>query len=407
MEDEPIVETGAAVVEPTIVELDQITEANADDSIVDDKGVITESFDREKNVRYVLKGSQPKKVDQPEKTEAELAEAKRIADEGAAASEDGSKDDIEDFINPADYVLKKSGYKKDEVDLGDGKLVKIADLTAEQQMDLVITEYDNQAESYLAKIKELEEREPDLTFDDPLAQQMLDYLKEGGDVKKLAREILTKDPAAQAKMLSDEDIVKLGIQKEFSEYTPEEVDEEFKEMSPEKVARRAKALRTKMEKEKPDLSNLTEAQKGINAQAELVRRQQFETESGNVKKAASELKEIGGIPISEQVRTFLVSRALPKDADSDSAFVTSLQNNPKKILELEFWTNYGAKLLKSTEQFYYEKGLADGSVGKEKLSDEPVRIYSGSGSKEVKKVTKSVTELEGKELQKFLDGEGF
>lgn len=406
-------ETPAEVVEPTIVELDIITEGNADDSTVDESGKITESFDREKNIRYVLKGSQPAK-ETPSAEEAAKAEAEKVkAEQEATATGDPkggkeSEEEIEEFINPADYVLKKTGYKKDEVDLGDGNIVKIADLTEEQQLDLVITEFDSQSEAYEAKIKELEGRAPELKFEDPMAQQIVDYLKEGGDVTKLAKEILSKDPSAQSKMLSDAEIVKLGIKKEFSEFTDAEIEEEFKEMSPEKVARRAKALRTKMEKEKPDLSNLSEEQKGINARRELERQKTFNDEAGLVKKAALELKEIAGIPINDKIQNYLVSKTLPKDADSDSEFVTSLANNPKKLLTLEFWDTYGEKILAVTREQFYRKGLAEGNKGKEKLSDEPVRTYSVSSKDTVKKAVKGkIEEMSDKELEQFINGSGF
>jgi hypothetical protein len=416
MAEENVIIEPAPAGGPEVQEVDSITDAyDSNDVIIDDDGNVVQAFDREKNITYVVKG---KGLVTPEKKDGEPSGSD--PDKPDAGKPDGStdpqksdkKDDAdddgaEDYVNAAEYVLKKTGYTKDEVELADGQVVKIADLTEQQQLDIMVAEFENTTASFQEKIAELEGRQPELKFEDPMAQQLVDYLKQGGDIKRLAKEILSKDPAAQAKMLSDEEVIKMSLKKEFPSFTDEDINEEFNEMSDSKRARRAKALRERMENEKPDFSNLTEEQKRINEQAALEAKKVFEEEVNIVKSAAAELKEIAGIPMNDQVVNYLLKKAIPDAVDQDSEFVKSLSNNPKKLLTLQFWDTYGEKVLDATRKKYYEMGLEEGNKGKEKLSDEPVRTYNVGNKPEKKVVKKSVDEFSDKDWNAFINGESF
>jgi len=366
------------VVEIPEVEVDAFTDAvDENDATYNEEGTLIGVLDREKNQRLVLKGHGTKApvvvADADAVVETDAVDPDKVADEDA--------DEVE-YINQADYILKRTGYKNEDVDMGDGQMVKIADLTHEQQLSIVTTEFENTVDALEAKVAELEARAPELKFEDPLAQQLVDYLKEGGDIKKLAKEILTRDPAAQAKMMSDDDINKAGIRKQFPEYTDAEVEEEFSEMSVAAKARRAKVLRTKMETEKPDFTNLTKEQKEANDKAVLEVEKVFTAESNKVREAAKKITKIAGIPISDGVRNFLVNHTLPVKSSEDSTFIKDLANNPDELLLTSFWRKYGEDLVAKTKTFYHKQGftegLAEGNKGKDKLSDGPVKVY-GTG----------------------------
>lgn len=408
----PGTETTDQVEGPKIVEVDQYTDpVDANDSIFDDNGELVQTLDRENNTIYKVKGKQ--NPIEPEKNDStpDADSGKENSDPAASKDgneggnkEDGKKDD--DFANPAEYILRKTGYTEAEVDLGEGVgKKKITDLTPEEQLDVVVAEFDQTIEELQQKITDLEGRKPEFKFEDKSKQQILDYLKEGGDIKKLAKEILSKDPAAQAKMLSDSEIVKLGIKREFEEWTDEEVEDELKsiEADPAKLARRAKALRLRMEKEQPDYSSLTEEQKQEKAEAVAAEKKQFDADITGVKDAAKKLKKIGEFELSDDIRNFLIKKVVPGSMEDDSDFVKGLDGNPEKLLTLQFWDTYGPKLIEKTRDHYYKLGLQKGQEGKEKLSDEPVIRTYGSSGKSVKKseTPKNLSEIP--DLEKWLD----
>jgi hypothetical protein len=257
--------------------------------------------------------------------------------------------------------------------------VKIADLTPEQQMDVIVSEFQTAQDKYKTQIKELNERKPELKFEDPQAQTLVDYLKNGGDIKRLAKEILSKDPAAQATMLSDAEVVKADIKKNYPTYSDADLEEEFKEMSEAQVARRAKAARANLVNSKPDYSALTVEQKAQQEKLNTDAITAFETEKKNVVDKATALEEIAGVKVSKPIRDYLLSQVLPENKDGESKFVEALAGSPEKLLRLSFLDTYHEKLMKQAADHYYKKGLAEGNKGKEKLSDEPVRTYSSSG----------------------------
>lgn len=405
--------------QPQVVEVETIdTNMTIDpnDSIFDENNVPLQTFDREKNIIYKVKGKEnpledakpadEKKQDSEKKSDASTSTS--ATDASATDKKDSKEDDEEEeFDNAAAYVLNKIGYSKDEIDFGPegGGKVKIADLTEAQQIDVLVEEFEKATEESAAKIKELESRTPELKFDDPMAQQIVEYLKNGGDIKKLAKEIISKDPAAQAKIMTDEEVVRAGLKKEFPSFSDKDIEDEFKEMSPDKVARRAKAIRDKMEKERPDFSNLTKEQQDLKV-AELKKaKEDFDADINVVRNAAKKMEKIAGIPMTEQLREYLVNQTTPKSMEEDSAFISALDGNPDKLLTLQFWDSYGEKLVQQTAEYYYRKGLAEAQAGKEKLSDEPIRTYAGSGKKPGSNSSTPLDLTQDKDFEKFLNAE--
>lgn len=401
-------ETTDVVLDENIIEVDEIIEAvDPDNAIQDADGrIIQYTNDAGKTVK--LKGSvnpfEEKKEDKLEgKTKPsakpaadpneEEEEIENIPGGDINEGQDPEEDEVE-YANDAEYILRKSGYTKDEIDLGgDIGKVKIADLTDVQQRLVMRQEFDATVSEYQELIEELESKTKEATFDNPQHQQFFDYLKEGGDIKKLAKEILSRDPAAQAKMLSDEDIIKMGIKKEYSEFTDEEVEAEFKDMTDAQVARRAKALRSKMEKSQPDFADMTAAEKQtrqISLDAELAT---FKSETDNIRKAAKGLKEIGGYKLEDAHRNFLLNKVIPSQMEDDSEFIQGLQD-PSTLLKLQFYATYGDKL----SEYHYARGQAAAAQGKRsgidesELSDEPVRVFKGNSSK-AKAAKKSIDDF--------------
>lgn len=379
----PIVEVEVDDINPEVVD--------PNEALYDEEGKITSYLDVEQNKRFVRKAAAPVAPVVPPTEKPIVPDDKIVPGE--------EEEEITD--NAAEYILRRSGYDKEDINLGgegdQANLVKIKDLSPEQQMDIVVSEFDRTVDKYEARIKELETKAPELKFENPVHQQIVDFLKDGGDVQKLAKQLLSNDPAAQAKMMTDQEIVKLGIKKEFAEFTDEEVEAELKDMSPEKVARRAKALRTRFEKEVPNIDNLTLEQKNIKLKAANDLRTEYETESKSVRDYLSKAKNVAGVPVNEEMKSFLASRVIPENENGDSEFLKGL-NSPEKLIRLEFLDRYHEKIRQSTQDFYYKKGINDAAKMKveelEKYSKEPLRTYNISPAKKESKVPKSVDEIE-------------
>lgn len=418
--------TGAAAAESNIVEVDEITQAvDPADAIQDENGRVIQYHDKTENKIYKVKGAvNPFEAPKPkdEKGESGSASAKKDSPEGDETNkenvgedntdhdpdgdENGNEDD-EEYTNEAEYILRKMGYDKDEIDFGgDIGKVKISDLTPEQQVIVARQEFDSMIESFEERLKEAESK--GVQFEDKQAQQILEYLKEGGDIKKLAKEILSRDPAAQAKMLSDEDIVKMGLKKEFPEFSEEEINEEFKDLATKDgaVARRAKALRTRMEKQQPDFSDLTEGERKAREEGIQAEVNQFKAESENIRKVAKTIKEIAGVPIGDQHREFLLNKVIPSKMEDDSEFIQGL-SKPDKLLRLQFLDTYAEKLA----EYHYKRGLEaakakNGKKDESELSDEPIRTYSGGKGKTKSSTTAKRTIDDFPSFDAFVNAEG-
>lgn len=412
---------GTELVEPNVVEVENFEGTiDPDNSLFDADGNVIQYVDTEKNITYRLKGKEDiinelmgKEEAQPEPITSDKGNDSTGGGAGTEPTPDnadgGETDDgepegfdPEKYSNYAEYILRKTGYDLDEIDLGDGVgKVKISELTHEQQLAVISQEFDQTIAEYEEALREAENKQPELKFEDPMANQVLEYLKEGGDIRKLAKEILSKDPVAQAKMLSDEEVVKLALKKQYPTFTDEEIAEELKDMGEKRIARYAKAYRAQMEKEQPDISNLTEEMKAAKA-LELQRaKEEFEAEVAKVREEAAKITEIGGIPVNKKIMDYLLAGIIPKDFESDSEFIQELNGNPKALIEYRFWKTYGKAIQEKTAQHYYEKGLRDANAGKEKLSDEPVRTYQYNGSgKKKSNAPKSLDEID---FDKFLN----
>ena len=398
-------------VQPEEVIVDSIDTGKFDseDLTIGEDGGVIRAYDRENNKTFVLKGNETKRDDAPDNDGNQDTDDNNPDDDNKPEDEKEEGEEAE-YENHADYILKRIGYDKDNIKLDEnGDPVKIADLTPDQQLDIIVEEFDNQIEALNSKIKELESKPAELKFDDPAANEIVEYLKNGGDLQQLAKEIISRDPAAQAKILTDDEIIKLSIKKEFPSYSDKDIEDEFKEMTQGQRERRAKAYRAKMEAEKPSFSDLTEAQKAARDAEIAKEKASFVSEVENFKKASKELKSIAGVPLTDEVRNYLVSRAVPKDYDQDSDFVKELQNNPKKILELQFYATYGQKILDAAKKQYYAEGLRKGQEGKEGLSDVPLRTYStrqtqtqGSQNSSKKAPKEPIVNLDNTNFDKWL-----
>lgn len=398
-------------VEP-IVEVDAIEFAvDGDTAIMDESGKVVSAVNPE-GKRVYLKGSAAALEAKGNKSNSTNAgddgggaDVDDDGDDDQGQNNDDDQDDEPEYENHADYILKAGGYTEEEIALGDGSSKSIKDLTDTEQLDLIVDEFDRTRQTLEAKIQQLEKEKESLSFNDPARQQVLEYLKNGGDLQQLAKEIISSDPAAQAKLLTDDQVNRLAIKRQFPSFTDEEVDAELKEMSDAQKARRAKAYRAILEQEKPDLSKLTDKQKAEMQAKELESIKTYEANKKIMIEKAKAIKEIAGAKIDDNMRNYLLRETVPSKAGDDSNFVKQIIADPALLLELKFYHQFGKKMIAAAEEVHYRRGLAEGRKALSRLPEEKIlkqfNLGSSSGKRDAAP-TKAVEDMTAEEFEAFI-----
>lgn len=279
----------------------------------------------------------------------------------------------EDYSNPAEYALKWLGYESDEVDFGDGNVVKLNELTSEQQADVLANQLERVVETYEAELQRVREEGPELS--QPLAKQVFEFLKKNGDPVELAKYILENNPTALATTLSPEDMVRRHLG-ETMNLEGDELEAEVNFLKEngrlDTYAERAKKY---LEGKGVDLNGLTQEQQNkLNqqAQAEL---EEFEVQKTDVLNYVSAAKEVAGIPVKKEINDFIASQILPTDPSQPSPFLQQL-DNPAKLHRLAFLDNYFEDIVENLKTTYFEMGKSSVTPASEVLKKEPIPVRS-------------------------------
>lgn len=279
----------------------------------------------------------------------------------------------EDYSNPAEYAMKWLGYESDEVDFGDGNVVKLKELTAEQQADVLANQLQNVVQSYETELQRVREEGPEL--DQPLAKQVFEFLKKNGDPVELAKFILENNPSALATTLSPEDMVRRHLG-ETMNLEGDELEAEVNFLKEngrlDTYAERAKKY---LEAKGVDLKGLTQEQQNkLNeqAQAEL---QEFEVQKTDVLNYVAAAKDVAGIPVKKEINDFIASQILPPDPSQPSPFLQQL-DNPAKLHRLAFLDNYFEDIVENLKTTYFEMGKSSVTPASEVLKKEPIPVRS-------------------------------
>lgn len=413
---------GAAAEQETTVEPILEVEAidfpvDGDSAIMDQEGRVVSAVSPE-GKRVYLKGSaaaneakgtktKPAGADEGNNPNSPAPNTEGDEAQGDESGQGGAGDEEAEFENHAHYILKAGGYEEEEVLLGEGVKKKLSELTPDEQLDIITDEYDRVTEEHKAEITKLKNEIAKLGAVPATHKEIIEYLKNGGDLQQLAKEIISKDPAAQAKIMTDDDVVRASIKKQFPTMSDEDIEAELKELSDPAKARRAKAYRAQMEKEGPDLKNLTAAQKQQQQAVELAARAEYDKSRTVMIDAIKKVDQIAGMPLNNEIKNFLLRETIPSKPGEDSKFVKEILANPGLIMELRFLKEYAANQIQAAEKFHYERGLKEGRKGLAKLPEEKVlRQFStitGAGKKPV--VQKNVEDMTQEELDKFLASE--
>lgn len=396
-----------------IVEVDAMDfTIDGETAVLDEAGRVVSAISPE-GKRVYLKGSTAAQEAKGSSKAAPVTTEEGEQEEGEAEVEgdtaEGQDADEPEYENHADYILKAGGYKEEEIALGDGSSKSIKDLTDAEQLDLIVDEFDRTRQGLEAQIQQLKEENGSLKLSDPAAQQVVDYLRNGGDLQQLAKEIISSDPAAQAKLLTDEQVNRLAIKRQFPTFSDEEVDAELKDMNDAQRARRAKAYRAILENEKPDLSKLTDKQKAEMQSRELETIKAYDANKKTMVEKAKAIKEIAGAKIDDNMRNYLLRETVPQKAGEDSSFVKQIIADPGLLLELKFYHQFGKKMISSAEDFHYKRGLAEGRKVSARLPEEKIlktfHLDNGNSSRKSAAPVKDLEKMTDEEFAKFLEAD--
>lgn len=301
-------------------------------------------------------------------------------DSSKGDKDDADKDDSPDpqYLNGADYILKVTGYEGDEVQIGETSK-KIAELTHEEQMRVVIEEFRKAVSYYEDALGNPENQQQGFQNEDE--KEIIEYLRNGGDKIALAKHILSNDPSERISAMSDEDIVKDQLRKEFPDWTDEDLDEEVEALKDRgRLEKRAGIYRERYKKEASGLGDLTESQKAAKEEADRKLQEKHDKEVNDIREAAKKIKTIAGVPVNENILNNTMSKLIPQKPDEESEFLRNL--GPEKIIRLQFLDDNIEKILENTARRYYELGKSKSEKVIKKFSDEPYGFLGGSPKKE-------------------------
>ena len=378
-------------------------------AIYDDEGNIIGQFDDNgKESYYEGKGPKPKEevpVDPAKNDPSKDPDEEGKKNPGQKAQE--GREDEPEYVNHADYILRMGGYEGDEISLEDGSSVKIADLTTEQQLNLVTNEFARMREEFETSLAEKPKGE-ELTEDE---RHLVEFLRNGGTAKDLAKYIIDNDPDNAHKSLTDDELVLESLRNSMPGASEEDIQEEFKLLKEAgRVEKRAQLLRQKLGSGEIKLADISAKHRQA---VEARQAKELEAEIEDAKKLKSysaQVKEIAGIPVDPTVINAVVKDLIPDVPGEDSVFLKSLAS-PEKLLRLQFLDKYAEEVFEHIARQSTQQGM---EIERERLqneiddlktklnikekhlnkfSDKPIIQFSKTGSK------KGVTEPE--EPQEF------
>ncbi|UJP64006.1 hypothetical protein [Mongoliitalea daihaiensis] len=307
------------------------------------------------------------------------------AAEPAKKPEDKNKDQgsNQEFANAADFILKTGGYDLDEIEFEDGRKVKIADLTPEDQLTIVTNEFVRMQEEFAEEIK----KAPETAFKNDEERELIDFLRNGGTAKDLAKYILESDPENAHKQLTDDELVLENLKTIYKGASEEEIQEEFKILKDAgRVEKRAAFLRQKISSGEIKFADISAKHKeAIEARRESERSEEIE-EAKKIIETAKKTTEIAGIPIDPKVTAAIVKDLVPDNIDDESEFYKSLAD-PAKLLRMRFLDVHAEKIFEHISNQAFAEGM---KTERERLENEIADL-------------KAKLNIKDRHLQKFSD----
>ena len=298
-------------------------------------------------------------------------------DDPPAGGEDDNDDDDkgEEPVNHADYVLRSLGYETKQIDLGDGNIKDVADLTPEEQLEVVTGRLEEVVSFYNTKLEEVQNGGG---FKNDVEKLVIETLRDTDySLGDLAKIIADNDPAALAKTASNEDLVRKHLEKTYPDFSKEDIDEELESMAgTSRFERLASKLRESMMNQKIEAGDLSKAISSFRDQDIQKKQADFNQEVQGIKGYVTALKEFNGVPVTEDVKNYLASELIAESVDSDSKFIQSM-NSPERLFRLAFLDKFHDQLIDQVANHYFELGKQEADKVISKFNKKPDAIVTG------------------------------
>lgn len=318
--------------------------------IYDDEGNVAGVFDPESGEKKMYEnpeGGEDKNLEKPEGDDT-------IIDPEKSGFKDPEKsNETPEYANHADFILKEGGYDLDEIEFEDGRKVKIADLTSDDQLNIVTNEFQRMRDEFQAEI----ENSGQAKFENEEEEELINFLRSGGTAKDLAKFIIESDPDNAHKALTDDDLVFENLKTQYPGASEEDIEEEFKVLKDAgRVEKRAMYLRNKLASGEIKFSDISakhkeqvEAQKAVSLRQDIY-------EATKIVEYAKTVKEIAGIPIDGGVTATIIKDLVPDNLEEDSEFLKTL-NEPEKLVRLRFLDLHAEKVFQHISDQAFKDGM--------------------------------------------------
>jgi hypothetical protein len=334
-----------------------------DYAIYDESGEIIGEFDDEGNESF-LDGKSP--VKSPEKITPKIPADPAVAPQGATDDPKPADPDPEnpEYLNHAHFILKSGGYDLDEIEFEDGLKVKIADLTEDQQLNIMTNEFMRMQKEFSETLEGSDSKVPELSEDQ---QALVDFMGKGGTAKQLAQYILENDPDNAHKLLTDDDLVLESIRKSMPGAEEEDVLEELRILKEAgRVEKRAQLLRKQLGTGEIKFSDISQKHGAFLKASQDKELEEEREEVRQLNEKALSTKEIAGIPIDQAVAKSILKDLVPEQEGGESNFLKNLQS-PEKLLRLQFLDRYAEEVFDHISK----SAMAEGAkLERERLENE-------------------------------------
>jgi hypothetical protein len=278
--------------------------------------------------------------------------------------------------NHADYVLRSLGYQTSKIDLGEGNIKDVSELTDEEQLEVITARFEELTSFYETKLGEIENNGG--SFANPIEKALIDTVRSNEyNLADLAKIIIDNDPASLARNASNEELVRGHLKSMYEDFSDEEIEEELAAMqNTSRFERIASKVREQMMNKPFGEGDLSKALETFKTNSTKKAVQEYQDETKGIMEFIEKTNEFSQIPLSKEVKDFILSDIVSEAPEKNSKFLDSI-NDPERLFRLSFLDKFHEQLVENTAKHYFELGKAEAAKITSKFKDTPDVISMG------------------------------
>jgi hypothetical protein len=319
---------------------------------------------------------------------------------GQGEDEDqGGKDNYEP-VNHADYILTQLGYTNKQIDLGEGVIKDVADLSEAEQLEVLTGRFEDVVGYYQTKLNEIETNGG--SFANEVESVLVQALRDNDyNLTDLVKIISENDPVALAKSASNEELVTKHLKSIYPDFSDEDIADELEGMAgTSRFDKLASKLRENLLGQKLGEGDLAKAIQNYSATQNTRLTTEFNQQKNDMVSYMSSFNEFGGLPVDDSIKNFLLSELVPESPEKDSNFLSGI-NSPERATRLVFLDKFHDQIVKGTADYYFELGKAEAEklIGKFKEKPDTISIGNRFRKKTEDSKKKGKTSLEDSPIE--------